>query len=159
MDRHDALRAPHPRPEKDVSLMTRVAKLALALLVPAAAVIIAGCAGGGGSSQAGPVPGMYGTGGMNTADVSGIAVSVRDGQPVDGATVSIGERTAVTNAQGAFVVEDVEIGRSVLTVDAEGYSLLGGSIEIEVAAQSTDLGRIVLCPGTQLTPPSAPVLP
>ncbi|MEA3247437.1 MAG: hypothetical protein U9Q74_14885 [Gemmatimonadota bacterium] len=140
-------------------MMTRVTKLALALLVPAAAVIIAGCAGGGGSSQAGPIPGIYGTGGMNTVEVSGIAVSVRHGEPVEGATISIGEQTAATDAGGAFVVEGVEIGRRLLSVDAEDYSLLGGSIEIEVAAQSTDLGQIVLCPGTQLTPPPAPVLP
>ncbi len=72
--------------------------------------------------------------------VSG-TVQDEDGNPVDGATVTVAEKTAVTDATGAFSIAEVDEGDYTLTVSKDGFAVK--SVPVSISAD-TDLGTIVL---------------
>lgn len=75
------------------------------------------------------------------------------GQPVSGATVSLGGRSAVTGTDGRFTIRDVTPTTLTLTVSAAYYRLPGGSRSVPVVAPTTDLGDIELELSTEGPPP------
>ncbi|MEA3401826.1 MAG: carboxypeptidase regulatory-like domain-containing protein [Armatimonadota bacterium] len=135
--------------------MANGARCTSCLVILAITVWLAGCAGvdvipdSTVASGGGPAEG--------TADVVGRVVSVPDAEPVAGATVAIDSSvTATTGSDGEFLIQNISVGQHWLDVYGAGYTMLGGAMQIEVEAESSDLGQIVVCPGARLSPPSVP---
>lgn len=77
-----------------------------------------------------------------TGSVTGTLVD-EDGEPLANITVRVGDRSAVTNELGRFVLSDVPPGNYVLTVEAEGYEMLTEMVSV-TAGDSEELGELTL---------------
>ncbi|MGC9317327.1 MAG: carboxypeptidase-like regulatory domain-containing protein [Armatimonadota bacterium] len=137
--------------------MARAVRYTRCLAILAVTVWLAGCAGG-----VDVIPDTVIAEGGDpvdvTADVVGRVVCASDATAVAGTTVTIDSSiTATTDSDGVFVIEDVSVGRHWLDVDGAGYLMLGGPMEIEVEAEGTDLGQVVVFPGARRSPPAVPV--
>jgi thermitase len=74
--------------------------------------------------------------GTATGASAGIVTNSDDGMPIAGATVSDGVRTAVTDANGQYVITGVPVGTYTLTASAAGYSGVSQVVSV-VAEQAT----------------------
>jgi len=68
--------------------------------------------------------------------VSGI-ITDKAGNPIQGATVTVGTYTATTDENGAFVITDVQPGTYDVTVEAEGMTTIKGVVVVEASTTST----------------------
>jgi hypothetical protein len=109
----------------------------------ALALAAAGCGGGGGAGL-GPAP----------ATVRGTVVDDASGEPISGARVRSGGRSAQTAADGTFTV-GAEVGMVSLTVSATDY-YTGNATATTSAGQETDVGPVPLAPQEDGSPPPAP---
>jgi thermitase len=73
--------------------------------------------------------------GAATGTVAGIVTNSGDGMPVAGATVSDGVRTALTDANGQYIITGVPEGTYTLTASAACYSASSQAVSV-VAAQT-----------------------
>src|SRR5574341_675028 len=73
-------------------------------------VVVSGCGGSSPTAPSSPGPGSF----------SGVTVNALDGQPISGVTVKIGSQTAVSDASGAFRMENP--GSGFLTAILTGPS-------------------------------------
>jgi hypothetical protein len=84
--------------------------------------------------------------------IHGVVRDKPTGNPLSSASVSVGERNAVTNAGGAYVLSVPVKPSSVLMVNAPGYFMYSAS----VAKHRDEGGDIVrdveLVPRSQITP-------
>jgi hypothetical protein len=66
-----------------------------------------------------------------------------NGDPIANVTVHIGDRTAVTNELGRFVLNDLAPGNYVLTVDEEGFDVYTDPVAVTVG-EANELGDLTL---------------
>lgn len=81
------------------------------------------------------------------AVVSGKVVDA-DGNPVEGATVAIGDQTVTTGADGTYRFEEVATGKYTVSVTKSG--LQAGTAEIEVVEDDVTVENIVLEKGAAI---------
>jgi parallel beta-helix repeat protein len=74
--------------------------------------------------------------------LSGVLVD-QDGDPIANVTVRVGDRTAITDELGRFILNDLAPGNYVLTVDAEGYEMYSDTVAV-VLGETGDLGELTL---------------
>ena len=67
---------------------------------------------------------------VNLAAVRGIVTDVA-GAPISGATVRIGSVAAKTDEQGAYLMDEVEVGTKSATVMAAGYQAVNQEVDVE----------------------------
>ena len=61
-----------------------------------------------------------------------LSFTVNDGtDPIESATVTIGEVTGTTGAAGGCTLKDIEEGTQTVTVEAEGYTTKTESITVD----------------------------
>ncbi|MHC1709408.1 MAG: right-handed parallel beta-helix repeat-containing protein [Methanomassiliicoccales archaeon] len=77
-----------------------------------------------------------------TGSLTGTLVD-EDGEPMANVTVHVGDRTAVTNELGRFVLNDLAPGNYLLTVDEEGYEMFTDSVAVTVG-EANELGDLTL---------------
>lgn len=107
----------------------------------ALALAVAGCGGGGGAGL-GPAP----------ATVRGTVVDDASGQPISGARVRSGSRSAQTAPDGTFVV-GADAGTVSLTVSATGY-YTGNATTSTTPGQETNVGTVTLAQQNGSPPPA-----
>jgi hypothetical protein len=107
----------------------------------ALALAAAGCGGGGGAGL-GPAP----------ATVRGTVVDDASGQPISGARVRSGSRSAQTAADGTFTV-GAEVGMVSLTVSAAAY-YTSSATATTTAGQEADVGTVPLAQQNGSPPPA-----
>ena len=90
---------------------------------------LVGC-GGGNEARTPPPAAPSGAGA-----VEGVVLASRDSQPVVGATVSAAGRTATTDAEGRFRLEDVATGSTAVRVRAPEF--VEGTVPVDVSAGQT----------------------
>lgn len=101
--------------------------------------------GTGGTGGTGGTAGTGGTGGAQTSTVSGTVItflSLEEPVVVPGATVRVFDTTlsGTTDANGAFVIENVPNGESFFTVEAPGH---WGSVDYWDVPTETSLGFVL----------------
>lgn len=69
--------------------------------------------------------------------VSGI-VSDEDGVSVEGASITLGDKSAITNGDGQFIVTEVQPGEYTLTISKEGYNEVDQVISINDTSSVLD---------------------
>lgn len=69
--------------------------------------------------------------------VSGV-ITDKAGNPIQGATITMGEYTATTDANGMFVISDVKPGTYTITADAEGKFSVSGTVEVKASTKQTE---------------------
>ncbi|MBB6635747.1 Ig-like domain-containing protein [Cohnella thailandensis] len=77
------------------------------------------------------------------------------GEPLNGATVTVGEHTAATDDQGSFTLENIEPGSQTITITASGYQAKEITATV-LPGDTVDVGRIDLIAETT-TIPGTPV--
>ena len=79
---------------------------------------------------------------VNSGAFSGTVTS--DGNPVEGATVSINDLklTATTDAQGRFSFDEVEVGEHSVTITADGYATVDASVTIVAGGMATETYKL-----------------
>jgi uncharacterized protein YkwD len=98
-----------------------------------------------GSPASPPVPAPI------TGTVTGTVTSNNTGQPVVGATVTDGARTATTGASGVYTLGNVPPGSCTLTASATGYQ--AATKQVSVPAGGTVTANFVLLAGSANRPP------
>ena len=68
--------------------------------------------------------------------VSGI-ITDKAGNPIQGATITMGDYAATTDADGLFVISDVNTGTYTITASAEGKLSVSGTVVAEAPAKNT----------------------
>jgi hypothetical protein len=117
------------------------------LLGVAAAMLtlgVAGCGGGGGGGGLGVAP----------ASVRGTVLDETSTQPIRGARVRSGGRSALTRADGTFTL-GVELGPITVSVSAENY-YTGTFTATTTTGEQVDMGTLTISSsiGTPPPPPS-----
>ncbi len=79
---------------------------------------------------------------VGTGSLTGVLVD-QDGDPIANVTVRVGDRTAMTDELGRFVLNDLAPGNYVLTVDEEGYEMYSGIVTL-VPGETEELGELTL---------------
>ncbi len=97
-------------------------------------VLLAAC---GGSTPSGP-PGGGGGGGTVTATLSGTVRESESSGTLADATVTIGNRTANTDASGRFTLSDLPIGAATVKVERTGYQATEEALTFTAGANSHD---------------------
>jgi hypothetical protein len=72
-----------------------------------------------------------------TTQLRGSVVSKTTGNPVSGAKVSVGDKSAVTAKDGTFVLEGVPLGKIRVAVEASGYPRM--SLDLQVSSDAKPL--------------------
>lgn len=122
----------------------RWARLLLLLVaVTALGLTLAGCGGGGG-----------GGGGSSSTRITGVVVDQQTNEPVLGATVRAGSRSATTNASGNFELS-VSPGALEVTISAPGYQT-GTFSAVADEGLRTNIGVLPLL-NADNNPPPPPV--
>ena len=81
-----------------------------------------------------------------TGTVEGTVVDAVTGEPVAGALVTAGERSATSDESGGFAIEELPAGVHTIAASADGYE--EGSVEAGVTAGETTFVGISLSPTT-----------
>ncbi len=90
------------------------------------------------------------------AKATGKVVSAETGQPVQGAKVTIGAFSTLTNTTGNFVFDRLVAGTDQGTVEATGFEKKVFSIDPPLAPGDNDLGEIRIAPPVPADPPGDP---
>jgi hypothetical protein len=90
---------------------------------------------------------------QRVATVQGV-VRADNGAPIPGALVTVGGKRVKTNAEGAFVVTDVPLGRQTLLVTAGGFS--DGKLAIDLTSGEVEKVALTLRPATSSAPAQKP---
>jgi len=128
---------PLPRPARSEHWLASASLTALAgALVVAGVLLLGGC-----DDDDGPtLPGEPATDNFGT--ISGVVADVA-GQPLAGATVTVGEATTLTNEDGYFVRTRAPLGAVTVAVDAPGYARTWRVVELTTGL-TVHLGDIAL---------------
>jgi uncharacterized protein YfaP (DUF2135 family) len=94
-------------------------RFALLFVVLLVGTLITGCLGGGGDK---PVSGFTVTGSVEEQGT---------GNPISGATVTLGSQTKTTNAEGVFEFTQVRAGTYNLMAEAEGYDSMPIQLQVD----------------------------
>jgi len=94
-------------------------RFALLFVVLLVGTLITGCLGGGGDK---PVSGFTVTGSVEEQGT---------GNPISGATVTLGSQTQTTNAEGVFEFTQVRAGTYNLMAEAEGYDSMPIQLQVD----------------------------
>jgi hypothetical protein len=94
-------------------------RFALMFVVLLVGALITGCLGGGGDK---PVSGFTVTGSVEEQGT---------GNPISGATVTLGSQTETTNAEGVFEFTQVRAGTYNLMAEAEGYDSMPIQLQVD----------------------------
>lgn len=81
---------------------------------------------------------------MQTGTVQGIVRNASNGQPIAGATISAGGRTATSASDGAYTLSDIPAGQQTLTASASGF--ITTQVMITVVANQTVMQNMSLSP-------------
>jgi hypothetical protein len=118
--------------------------LLLGVLVAALGLTLAGCGGGGGG----------GGSSSGSTRITGVVVDQQTSDPVPGATVQVGSRSATTNSSGGFALS-VAPGALTVTITAPGYQTGTFSAVADEGLQ-TNVGVLTLL-NADNNPPAPPV--
>ncbi len=94
--------------------------------------------------------------GAGIARATGKVVSAESGQPVQGARVTIGAFTTLTNSVGNFVFERLVAATDQGTVEATGFEKKVFAIDPPLSPGDNDLGEIRIAPPVPADPPGGP---
>lgn len=89
---------------------------------------------------------------LDQGSVKGCVVD-KDGQPVAGATVTIGEKSTTTDASGNFTMTEIDAGSVTLTIRADNY-MERSFTESITFHETTDAGKLILPAPITLQNPS-----
>lgn len=121
------------------------AKLATAIALVSTTTLLTGCLVDGNKSNSNSTSttsaaiGNNGTTNSPTGSLQGI-VQDTNGNPIAGATVYVGNKTATTNAGGTYQLDDVAVTGIEITNDND---YLGGSLRVVIVPPAGYLGAIV----------------
>lgn len=118
--------------------------LLLLITVTALGLTLAGCGGGGGG----------GGSSSGSTRIAGVVVDQQTSEPVPGATVRVGSRSATTNASGNFDLP-VSPGAVTVTISAPGYQT-GTFPAVADEGLRTNVGVLTLL-NADNNPPPPPV--
>ena len=89
---------------------------------------------------------------LDQGSVKGCVVD-KDGQPVAGATVTIGEKSTTTDESGNFTMTEIDAGSATLTIRADDYMERNFTKSISFH-ETTDAGKLILPTPITLQNPS-----
>jgi hypothetical protein len=118
--------------------------LLMLVTVAALGLTLAGCGGGGGG----------GDDSSSSTRITGVVIDQQSSEPVPGATVKVGSRSATTNASGSFGLS-VPAGPITVTITAPGYQTGTYSAVADEGLQ-TNIGVLTLL-NADNNPPPPPV--
>lgn len=84
--------------------------------------------------------------------VQGVVADVATQLPIGGATVTVGDASATTDATGAFVVEDVPVGQKEIVITAAGYEEYRQTLNVVPGMGTLRVGLVEAAP----EPPGPP---
>jgi uncharacterized membrane protein len=82
----------------------------------------------------------------NKGTIRGTVVSDADGKAIEGATVQLGDRSAQTDANGEFTIENVDPDQATLHVSATGYESEDDTVTVAVGLNSVNTIRLTPTP-------------
>ncbi len=95
-------------------------------------------------------------GGGGDVTLNGTVTDADTGSLIEGATVSIGGKSAVTNIDGYYLIESLQAGTSEITVSRSGYQTYQENV---VLIEPTTTKNVALTPGDDPPPSPTPFKP
>ena len=81
---------------------------------------------------------------INLATVSGTVTAKDGGAALKGATVRFGSKSAKTDDNGAYQIEDVEVGTYTAAASCPGYEAITQEVEVQDAAEGENVFNFTL---------------